>query len=48
MKYLQNVYLSAGNGAFGPNKPPIKNIEKFENKSVFYSVKISQFLITKQ
>ena len=24
---------------FGPNKPPINNIEKFENKSVFYSVK---------
>ena len=33
------IFIAAGNGAFGPNKPPIKNIEKFENKSVFYSVK---------
>ena len=33
------IFIAAGNGAFGPNKPPIKNIEKFENKSVFYSIK---------
>jgi thioredoxin reductase (NADPH) len=33
------IFIAAGNGAFGPNKPPIKNIDKFENKSVFYSIK---------
>ena len=33
------IFIAAGNGAFGPNKPPIENIEKFEDKSVFYSVK---------
>jgi thioredoxin reductase (NADPH) len=33
------IFIAAGNGAFGPNKPPIENIEKFEDKSVFYNVK---------
>ena len=33
------IIIAAGNGAFGPNKPPLKNIDLFENKSVFYSVK---------
>ena len=33
------VIIAAGCGAFGPNKPPLKNIESFEGKSVFYSVK---------
>ena len=33
------VIIAAGNGSFGPNKPPIMNIGEFENKSVFYSVK---------
>ena len=33
------VIVAAGCGAFGPNKPPLANIESFEGKSVFYSVK---------
>ena len=33
------IFIAAGNGAFGPNKPPIENIEKFEDISVFYNVK---------
>lgn len=33
------VIISAGVGAFGPNKPPLKDIEKYEGKSVFYMVK---------
>ena len=33
------VIIAAGSGAFGPNKPPVENISKFENKSIFYSVK---------
>ena len=32
------IIIAAGTGAFGPNKPPINGIEKYENKSVFYSI----------
>jgi thioredoxin reductase (NADPH) len=32
------VIIAAGCGAFGPNRPPIANIEQYENKSVFYAV----------
>ena len=32
------VIIAAGPGAFGPNKPPLANIESFEEKSVFYFV----------
>ena len=32
------VIIAAGNGAFGPNKPPLENIEAFENKSIFYHI----------
>lgn len=32
------VFIAAGPGAFGPNKPPIKGIESFENFSVHYMV----------
>ena len=33
------IIIAAGCGAFGPNRPPLKNIENFEGKSVFYLVK---------
>ncbi len=33
------VVLAAGAGAFGPNRPPLKGIEQFEAKSVFYLVR---------
>ncbi|MFL2660524.1 MAG: NAD(P)/FAD-dependent oxidoreductase [Alphaproteobacteria bacterium] len=33
------IIIAAGAGAFGPNKPPIKNIEQFEGKSIFYNIK---------
>jgi thioredoxin reductase (NADPH) len=32
------VIIAAGCGSFGPNKPPLTNIEEFEGKSVFYFV----------
>jgi hypothetical protein len=32
------VIIASGCGAFGPNRPPIPDIEKYEGKSVFYSV----------
>jgi thioredoxin reductase (NADPH) len=33
------VIIAAGAGAFGPNRPPLENIEAFEGKSVFYMVR---------
>ena len=32
------VIIAAGAGAFGPNKPPLADIEKYENQSVHYLV----------
>jgi thioredoxin reductase (NADPH) len=38
------VIIAAGGGSFVPKRPPIKGIEAYEGKSVFYSVrKIEQF-----
>jgi thioredoxin reductase (NADPH) len=33
------VIVAAGGGSFQPKKPPIPNIEAYENKSVFYAVR---------
>ncbi|TXH38740.1 MAG: NAD(P)/FAD-dependent oxidoreductase [Rhodospirillaceae bacterium] len=33
------VIVAAGVGAFGPNRPPMENLEHYEGKSVFYLVK---------
>lgn len=33
------IIIAAGNGAFGPNKPPLKNIDLFENKTIFYHIR---------
>ena len=33
--YIHSIW----NGAFGPNKPPLDNINDYENKSVFYHIK---------
>jgi thioredoxin reductase (NADPH) len=32
------VIIAAGCGAFGPNRPPLDNIEKYEGSSIFYAV----------
>jgi thioredoxin reductase (NADPH) len=38
------VIIAAGGGSFMPKRPPIKGIEEFEGKSVFYAVrKMDQF-----
>ncbi len=34
-----NVIIAGGVGSFEPRKFPIKECEKFENKSIFYSIK---------
>jgi len=33
------VVIAAGGGSFQPKRPPVENIEQYENKSVFYSVR---------
>ncbi len=33
------VIIAAGAGAFGPNRPPLDNLDAYENKSVFYAVR---------
>ncbi len=35
---VKAVIIAAGGGAFGPNRPPIANIEQYEDKSVFYNI----------
>lgn len=32
------VIIAAGCGAFGPNRPPLENLERYEGSSVFYMV----------
>jgi thioredoxin reductase (NADPH) len=32
------VLISAGCGAFGPNRPPIEGLDQYEGKSIFYMV----------
>jgi len=38
----QAVIIAAGAGAFGPNRPPLDGLEKFEGTSVFYMVRRRQ------
>jgi thioredoxin reductase (NADPH) len=33
------IIIAAGAGAFGPNRPPLENLENYENSSVFYMVR---------
>lgn len=35
----KSIIIAAGVGAFGPNRPPLENIEKFEKNSVHYAVR---------
>ena len=35
----RTVVIAAGGGAFGPNRPPLKDIEAYEGQSVFYMVR---------
>ena len=36
--YAKAVIIAAGAGAFGPNRPPLEGLARFEGKSVFYHV----------
>lgn len=33
------IIIAGGSGSFGPNRPPLKGIEEFEGRSVFYMVR---------
>ena len=33
------IIIAAGNGAFGPNKPPLGGLDEYENKTLFYNVR---------
>jgi len=37
------IIIAAGVGAFGPNRPPLKDIESYEGKSVFYYIRQREF-----
>ena len=43
-----NVIIAGGVGSFEPRKFSAKECEKFENKSIFYSVKDKKYLMVKQ
>lgn len=42
------VVIAAGSGSFGPNRPPLADIEKYEGKSIFYSVPQKDFFSNKK
>lgn len=33
------VIIAAGAGAFGPNRPPLENLDQYEGRSIFYMIK---------
>jgi thioredoxin reductase (NADPH) len=42
------IIIAAGCGAFGPNRPPLENIEQFEGNSIFYSVRNKKEFVDKK
>src|SRR5690606_21719028 len=36
--HCKAIFIAAGCGAFGPNRPPMEGLEAYEGKSVFYMV----------
>ena len=41
---VASIVIAGGVGSFEPRKFPVKECEKFEGSSLFYSIKIRQFL----
>lgn len=37
--YAKAIIIAAGAGAFGPNRPPLNDIQDYEDHSVFYAVR---------
>ncbi len=44
----KTIIIAGGAGAFGPNKPPLKGLESYEGRSVFYMVRRKDDLIGKK
>jgi len=42
------IIIAAGAGAFGPNRPPLKNLEAYEEKSVSYMIRNCQIFAGKK
>lgn len=43
----KSIIIAGGAGAFGPNKPPLEDLETYEGKSVFYMVRQKKDFIGK-
>lgn len=37
--HCKAIFIAAGAGAFGPNRPPLVGLEEYEDKSVFYYIR---------
>lgn len=37
--HCKAIFIAAGAGAFGPNRPPLQNLADYEGKSVFYYIR---------
>lgn len=46
--HCKSILIAAGVGAFGPNRPPLENIEYYENTSVFYHVRNKSLFTNKK
>jgi thioredoxin reductase (NADPH) len=44
----KGIIIAGGAGCFGPNKPPLDNLESFEGVSVFYSIRKKEDLRDKK
>ena len=42
------IVIAAGAGSFVPRRPPLENIQEFENRSIFYAVKDKSKFINKK
>ena len=42
------IVIAAGAGSFVPRRPPLENIEEFENQSIFYAIKNKSILKDKK
>lgn len=40
--HARGIFIAAGAGAFGPNRPPIEGLGEYEGKSIFYAVRHMQ------
>lgn len=44
----KSIILAAGVGAFGPNRPPLEGLERYEGTSIFYAVRSAKDFANKR